>query len=194
MNVFLLPHYSFTCLTSLSCKKMQRAEKDAFFMMHQLGMIINKIVKRMFWASSKSTKHFWKILARSRLNPIAICGNLKQAFSHIHIQEICRDSSKFHWIKDRNPQQTVIYIFTRLAFGLTLFALAATCQHHFEKYINTCAEVVKQIIDDLYVDDLNTGGNDNISNIKSLKETAIQIFKGARFVLHKRYPNCNKLE
>ena len=129
MNVFLLPHYSFTCLTSLSCKKMQRAEKDAFFMMHQLGMIINKIVKRMFWASSKSTKHFWKILARSRLNPIAICGNLKQAFSHIHIQEICRDSSKFHWIKDRNPQQTVIYIFTRLAFGLTLFALAATCQH-----------------------------------------------------------------
>ena len=42
---------------------------------------------------------------------------------------------------------------------------------------------MKQIIDDLYVDNLVTGG-DNIHNMKSLKETAIQIFKEPGFFLH----------
>ena len=51
----------------------------------------------------------WKILVQTRFNPAAICGDLKQAFLQIRIQETCRDALKFHWIKYRNPQKIEIY-------------------------------------------------------------------------------------
>ena len=63
---------------------------------------------------------------------------------------------KSYWIKDRSPQKIEIYRFTRLVFGLTqsLFVLEATVQHHLQNYINKFEELVKQIMEDLYVDDL----------------------------------------
>ena len=51
----------------------------------------------------------WKILVRTSFNPVAICGDLKQAFLQIRIQETCRDAVRFHWIKDRNPQKKLKY-------------------------------------------------------------------------------------
>ena len=38
----------------------------------------------------------WKILAQTRFDPLAICGDLKQAFMQIRIQETCRDALRFH--------------------------------------------------------------------------------------------------
>ena len=70
----------------------------------------------------------WKILVRKRFNPAAICGDLKQAFLQIRIHKSCRDALRFHWIKDRDPQQIEINRFTRLVFSLTQspFILDAT--------------------------------------------------------------------
>ena len=75
-------------------------------------------------------------------------------------------------------------------FGLTQspFVLEATVQHHLQNYINKFEELVKQIMEDLYVDDLITGG-EKITNVQTLKDTAIQIFKEAGFVLHKWHSN-----
>ena len=103
----------------------------------------------------------WKMLVRTKFNPVAICGDLKQAFLQIRIQETCRDAVRFHWIKDRNPRKIEIYRFTRLVFGLTQspFVLDATVQHHLENYIDKFEELVKQTMEDLYVDDLITGGD-----------------------------------
>ena len=125
----------------------------------------------------------WKILVRARFNPVAVCEDLKQAFLQIRIQEICRDALRFHWIKDRDPQKIEIYRFTRLVFGLTQswFVLDATVQHHLQNYIKKFEELVKQIMEDLYVDNLITGG-DKITDVQTLKDTAIQIFKEAGFV------------
>ena len=61
----------------------------------------------------------WKMLVRARFNPVAICGDLKQAFNQLRIQETCRDALRFRWIKDHDPQKIEIYRFTRLVFGLT---------------------------------------------------------------------------
>ena len=47
----------------------------------------------------------WKMLAWTRFNPVAICGELKQVFLQIRIQETSRDSLRFHWIKDHDPKQ-----------------------------------------------------------------------------------------
>ena len=61
----------------------------------------------------------WKILVQTRFNSVAICGDLKQAFLQIRIQETCIDALRFNWIKDRDPQKIEIYRFTRLVFGQT---------------------------------------------------------------------------
>ena len=116
----------------------------------------------------------WKILVPTRFNPVAICGDLKQAFMQIRIHETCRDALRLHWIKDHDPQKIEIYRFTRLVFGLTQspFVLDATVQHHLQNYINKFEELVKQIMEDLYVDDLITGG-DKITDVQTLKGTAI---------------------
>ena len=61
-----------------------------------------------------------------------------------------------------------------MAFGLTQspFALDATAQHQLQNYINKLEELVKWIMEDLYVDDLITGG-DKIIDEQTLKGTAI---------------------
>ena len=63
-------------------------------------------------------------------------------------------------------------------FGLTqsLFVIDATVQHHLQNYINTLEDLAKQIMEDVYADNLITGG-ENIADVKILKDTAIQIFK-----------------
>ena len=65
-------------------------------------------------------------------------------------------------------------------FGLTQspLVLDATVQHHLQNYINKFEELVKQIMQDLYVDDLITGG-DKITDVQTLKDIAIQIFTEA---------------
>ena len=70
----------------------------------------------------------------------------KKAFLQIHIQESFRDKLGFLQIEDHDLQQMVIYKLIKLTF-----------------------QIPKQIIHDLYLDDLITGG-DNIFNVKILKE------------------------
>ena len=82
------------------------------------------------------------------------------------------------------------YRFTRLVLKLTqsTFALDVTVQHHLQNYVNILEELVKHKMEDLHVDYLITGG-DKITDVKVLKDTAIQIFKEAGFVLYKRHLN-----
>ena len=54
-------------------------------------------------------------------------------------------------------------------------------------------ELVKQIIEYLYLDDLITEG-DKITDVQTLKDTAIQTFKEAVFVLRKWHSNFPELE
>ena len=74
-----------------------------------------------------------------------------------------------------------------------MFVLNTTAQHHLQNYTNTLEELVKQIMEDLYVDDLITGG-DKVADEQILKDTAIQNFKVTYFSLHKRYLNFPELE
>ena len=98
-------------------------------------------------------------------------------------------------MKDRNPQQLEILRFTRLVFGLTQspFTLDATVQHHLKKYINEFKELIQQLMEDMYVDDLISVGN-NVTDVKFLRDTAVQIFREAGFVLHKWHSNYTELE
>ena len=166
MEVIPLPHQNFTCLTNLSSKKMQRPIKlrivyDASERANDKAKSLNKCLEQ----GPNLQNLIWKILVWSSFHPIAICGDLKQAFLQIRIQENCRDSLRFHLIKDRDPQQITIHRFTRLVLGprQSPFVFDATLQNYLERYINTYAEVAKQTIDDLYVDEWPVSLNDWVS-------------------------------
>ena len=73
------------------------------------------------------------------------------------------------------------------------FVLDATVQHHLQNYINKYEELVKQIMEHLYVDDLITGRH-KVTDVQTLKDTATQIFKEAGFVLHKWHSHFPELE
>ena len=79
-----------------------------------------------------------------------------------------------------------MYRYTRLVFGLTRspFVVDATAQHHLQNCITKLEELVKQITEDLHVDDL-IAGEDKIIDVQILIDTTIQIFKEAGFVLLK---------
>ena len=68
-----------------------------------------------------------------------------------------------------------IYRFTRLPFGIisSPLLLSATVEHHLDE-TNTTTE--KQIKDDIYVDNLITGTNND--------EKALQLYKEAKKIFH----------
>ena len=69
------------------------------------------------------------------MRPVAITGDLKQAFLQIRIREEDRDALQFHWIKDRNSTEIKVLRFTRLVFGLgpSPFVLRGTIESHHDK-------------------------------------------------------------
>ena len=63
----------------------------------------------------------WSVLVRNRFKPVALAGDMKQAFLQIRIREEDRDSLRFHWIKSKDPSQVQVYRFTRALFGVNIF-------------------------------------------------------------------------
>ena len=61
----------------------------------------------------------WNVLVCARFHPVAIAGDIKQAFLQVRIREEDRDALRFHWLKDLNSQTVEALRFTRALFGLT---------------------------------------------------------------------------
>ena len=69
------------------------------------------------------------------MRPIALMGDLKQAFLQIRIREGDKDALRLHWIKDCNSTEVEVLRFTRLVFGLgqSPFVLGGTIESHLDK-------------------------------------------------------------
>ena len=61
----------------------------------------------------------WNVLVCAHFHPVAIAGDIKQAFLQVRIQEEDRHVLRFHWLKDLNSQTVEALRFTRALFGLT---------------------------------------------------------------------------
>ena len=120
----------------------------------------------------------WDTLTRSRFRPVLLCGDTEKAFLQIRIRESERDVLRFHWVDSLESKIIEILRFTRLLFGLIQypFILEGTLKKHFENYRESFKELIKIIENDMYVDDLVTGGN-NIEDVKEIKENSLQLFK-----------------
>ena len=57
-------------------------------------------------------------LVRNRLKPIALAGDLKQAFLQVRIRMEDRDALRFHWLKNKVKSEVEVLRFTRALFGL----------------------------------------------------------------------------
>ena len=89
----------------------------------------------------------------------------------------------------------MIFRFTRAVFGLVQspFLLNGVIQHHLDKWKDHASELVQNIKDNIYVDDIIEGG-DQIEEMTSMKKAIILIFNAAKFQLHKWHSNKAILE
>jgi hypothetical protein len=101
------------------------------------------------------------ILLRSRMRPILLAGDIKQAFLQIVIREIERDVMRFLWINDLQRKEMMVYRMTRAMFGLgpSPFLLGGTLNVHLEKYAQQYPQCVEELSEGTYLDDINIGGD-----------------------------------
>ena len=132
----------------------------------------------------------WRVLIRKKFKPIALCVDLQKASLQIRIKADDCDALRFHWIKERDPNQIEILRYTRLVFGLVQspFILGGTLQEHLETDIEKHPIEVAHIKDYQYVDD------NNFEQVTSLKDIVIEIFNQVGFKLHKWHSNVSTLE
>ena len=77
----------------------------------------------------------WSVLTRNRFHPVALAGDLKQAFLHVRVREEDSDVLRFHWLTNLQTKQVETLRFTRALFGLTTspFLLGGVIDQHLKK-------------------------------------------------------------
>ena len=102
----------------------------------------------------------WNILIRTRFRPVILRTDIEKAFLQFCVKEKERESLKFHWIENLTNNTIQILLFTRFAFRLNQspFILEGTIKTHFKRYESMYLELIRKIRDDMYADDLVTGG------------------------------------
>ncbi|GFX49174.1 integrase catalytic domain-containing protein [Trichonephila clavipes] len=106
------------------------------------------------------------IVINLRLNAIAFCSDIKQAFLQICLADEHKNTVRFLWSDDEpcvhKRPKLQIYHFNRVNFGVSSsrFLLAATIRHYIEKYKHEFPDTVELLDRNFYVDDLISGGNE----------------------------------
>ena len=136
----------------------------------------------------------WEILVRSRFYPVLLTSDIEKAFLQVRIKAEERDALRFLWQSPGSDDATV-YRFTRALFGLTCspFLLGEVLNEHLGHWETKYPEVVKEIRDNLYVDDLITGG-ESVQSVGTKRLRTVEVFEDATFHLHKWHSNDSTLE
>ena len=136
----------------------------------------------------------WDVLVRQRVYPVAVSGDIRQAFLQIRVRKSERDALRFYWWShEENEVET--YRFTRVLFGLTPspFLLNAVLEAHLDSWQKRCPDVVAELRKSLYVDDFLSGGQ-TTDQAQRTKQKATEILQDATFQLHKWNSNVQELE
>ena len=140
----------------------------------------------------------WNVLIRNRMCPVTLTGDLKQAFLQIRIRKEDRDALRFHWIKsiESNDIETLRFTWAIFGLGESPFLLNGTIKEHLttskQCYPKSAAHI-EEIEECLYVDDLITG-DATTEEVQKVKETAIRVFRNAKFKFHKWHSNVKELD
>ena len=136
----------------------------------------------------------WDVLVRQRAYPVAVTGDIRQAFLQIRIRESERDALRFHW-RTNEDKDIEIYRFTRALFGLapSPFLLNGVLQAHLDTWEKDRPGAVAELRKSLYVDDLVSGGR-TVQQAQQNKQESTDILHDATFQLHKWNSNHRELE
>ena len=123
------------------------------------GCSLNECLHR----GPKFEQRILDILLRFRTYPIALSADLEKAFLMVSVAEEDRDVLRFLWIDDidSNPPTTQVLRFARVVFGVSSspFLLNATLQYHLNLYSSSHPELVRQLTQSTYVDDIVSGAH-----------------------------------
>ncbi|XP_045022923.1 uncharacterized protein LOC123466894 [Daphnia magna] len=123
------------------------------------------------------------VLMRCRLNKIAWIADIEKAFLNIALHPEDAEAVRFLWITEPetpNPP-LVAYKWKRVPFGLSSspFLLRATLNKHLDGMESIYSTTVRQLKEQIYVDDY-LGGADNISTAKTRIQETKSIFQEAK--------------
>ncbi|XP_028413677.1 uncharacterized protein LOC114536534 [Dendronephthya gigantea] len=114
------------------------------------------------------------ILLRNRLRSKCITGDLKKAFLQVRINKQHCDAQRMLWYN----KEIVEYRFTRVIFGAapSPYILGATLQQHVKQFQDEYPEATKALLEDTYVDDVQSGG-DLVSELETFKKQSTIIME-----------------
>ncbi|XP_028397211.1 uncharacterized protein LOC114521021 [Dendronephthya gigantea] len=142
------------------------------------------------------TQNIMDIILRFRSHKVAFTSDIEKAFLMIAVSEADRDVLRFLWFDDVWSEQPEIIIlrFTRVVFGVSSspFLLNATINHHIEQYRAQDPAFVERFLRSIYVDDLNSGGNNDYSAYTLYKKSRLRLAEGG-FNLRKFVTNSPEL-
>ena len=125
----------------------------------------------------------FSILLRFRSYAVALVADIEKAFLQISVHPDHRDFLRFLWFDDIHSEDLNVtaFRFTRILFGMNCspFLMNGTIRHHVTKnYMESDPEFVRTFLESLYVDDLNSGGNDEVDTYELFKKSKIRLAEG----------------
>ena len=135
------------------------------------------------------------LLMRFRTHHVALVADIEKAFLQIGLQDEDRDVTRFFWLRDITRQglegNIDTYRFCRVPFGVisSPFLLAATISYHLKKYDTPEA---RQLLKDLYVDNVITGTN-TVDSAIDFHSKAKRLFEDALMNLREWNSNSSDL-
>ena len=133
------------------------------------------------------------VILRFRLHKVALNSDIRKMYLMIAVNQDNRDKLRFFWT-DNEHQETVTYRHAVLPFGLSCspFLAIATVHHHLQKYQDRYPNLVKELLENMYMDDVLTGAETEEEAIKMYEE-ACEIMKEAGMQLVKWNTNSPDL-
>ena len=103
------------------------------------------------------------VLAKNGFYPVALAGDLKQAFLQVRIREEDRNTTRFHWLKDLETKQVETLRFARALFRLSIspFLLGGVIDQHLRNLQQNFPNEVEEVKRSLSVDN-PTKNNSNV--------------------------------
>jgi hypothetical protein len=112
---------------------------------------------------------------------------------NISISEEDRDFLRFLWVNDIKSDQpeVVVYRFARVIFGVASspFLENATLQKHINTYKSADPKIVENLLQSLYVDDLNSGADNTMEALHQYSRVK-EIMNQGGFNMREWKTNC----
>ena len=126
------------------------------------------------------------VLIRFRTHRVGLLADVEKMFLQVKLAPKDRDVHRYLWRDLRSDETPKVYRMQRLTFGVNSspFLAIATVHAHVKRYAETFSCAVREILDNMYVDDCLTGADTDSSALK-LRQEMSDIMMAAAFNLTK---------